>query len=295
MPGIIGAQRNGRNKAMHARSPRRSLAAGNRLLGALAGGPVLALALCGPPAAAAPESAQIEDRQLEQSLVLAMTRVAGSWERLYGSDVPIRDYAKHGFLPLKPDRREDYVDFRAFRKPAHLLGASLVTIEEEYQTKFIGCCVNAGVGAVVKSDAGLEKLKRFAAQNACSINEDPKFVAERLSPMHVKMAAGGGYAAISCRERDVPNDLLEPARGPENRTAAVTCVGVLIETPGKTMAQLGEKCRLAAASEALSRVRDACGPHAPCVVEASAAVNPDGPLVIEKVLSAKRLEPEAIR
>jgi len=240
-------------------------------------------------AAAEPIAPPNEDRQLEQSLILAMSRAPGTTERLYNSDVPILGYAKHGFIPLKPDAREDYVDYRRFRRRAHLLDATLVAIEEEYQTKYIGCCVNAGVGAVVKLEGGLDKLKRFAADNACSIEEDRQRVAERLEAAKAKVEPAARYLSISCRERDAPSEKLVATRGRENRFAKVICVGALKEAGGGKMAELGDECRLPPGSAALSRLREACG-AASCVVEASAIVNPKGPLMIEKVEFVRRVE-----
>ena len=244
-------------------------------------------------AVAEPGSTQADNSQLEQNLILAMSWVRGSFERLYESNVPILDYAKAGYVSLKPDKGVAYVDYRILRKPAYLFGAKIVTIEEEYPKKDVGCCVSSGIGAVVKVEMGLDRLKRFAAENACSVDEDQKSIAETLSMLHLKADDRGHYASISCRDRDVPSNAFEPLRDREDRTTNVTCVGKFVGGLGSSDFRIGDKCRLPAGSAALSRVREACAPNMQCLVEASATVKPDGPLLIEKIVSARKVAPGA--
>jgi len=58
----------------------------------------------------------------------------------------------------------------------------------------------------------LDKLKGFAAENACSVDEDQKRIAETLVMLHLKADDRGRYASINCRDRDVPSNALEPSR-----------------------------------------------------------------------------------
>ena len=137
---------------------------------------------------------------LESGLVRAMRPNAQRDGRLTESGEAIRPYITAGYLRLKPELREDYTDYRIVRKPAKLFGQELVVIEEEYQLKFVGCCVNEGIGAVVRVTADLAALKQFAAANGCSLNTDAEVV-ERLRKL--KLPARGAFLSISCRERDM--------------------------------------------------------------------------------------------
>ena len=127
-----------------------------------------------------------------------------------------------------------YVDYRILRKPAYLFGTKIITIEEEYPKKDVGCCVSSGIGTAVKVEMSLDKLKGFAAENACSVDEDQKRIAETLAMLHLKADDCGRYASISCSDRDVPNNALEPSRDWENRTINVTCVGKLSADRGRS-------------------------------------------------------------
>ena len=155
-------------------------------------------------AVAEPGSTQTDNNQLEQNLILAMSWVRGSFERLNESNVPIL-----GYVSLKPDKGVAYVDYRILRKPAYLFGTKIITIEEEYPKKDVGCCVSSGIGTAVKVEMSLDKLKGFAAENACSVDEDQKRIAETLAMLHLKADDCGRYASISCRDRDVPNNTLD--------------------------------------------------------------------------------------
>src|SRR5205085_449160 len=111
----------------------------------------------------------------------------------------IRPYISAGFVRAKPELREDYTDYRVLRKPAKLFGQDLLVIEEEYQLKFVGCCVSEGLGAILRVTADLVPLKEFASANGCSLNKDD--IVERLRKLRI--SATGELLAMSCRERDL--------------------------------------------------------------------------------------------
>jgi hypothetical protein len=87
-------------------------------------------------------------------------------------------------------------------KSATVFGHVLVFIEEEYMTRFIGCCVNEGGGLVLRINGAMDKLEYWAKANQCHINQfrDEK---EFLKYSGVRFAVPqGAYAQISCRVRD---------------------------------------------------------------------------------------------
>ena len=137
---------------------------------------------------------------LEEMLRGAMTYDAAKDARTIESGVAVRAFARAGLVPLKPNRRLDYTDYRAFRKPASLFGQELVVLEEEYPSRYIGCCVSPGIGAIVKVGAGFDQLERFAAASRCKISRD-KDILDTLRMLGLATGSAA-YASISCRERD---------------------------------------------------------------------------------------------
>jgi hypothetical protein len=157
----------------------------------------LALTLAAGAQTAPPLSAS--DAGLAAGLAKAMQANAQRDGRLIESGEGIRPYIATGYVRAKPELRDDYTDYRVVRKPAKLFGQDLLVIEEEYQLKFIGCCGNEGLGAILRVTADLAPLKEFASANGCSLNTDD--VVERLRKLRIN--ATGELLAVSCRERDL--------------------------------------------------------------------------------------------
>jgi hypothetical protein len=146
-------------------------------------------------------NAQPAPDRLQAGLVDAMRLNAQTGERIGDSGAAIRAYIQAGYLRAKPEKRLEYTDYRILRRPARLLGHELVLIEEEYLTRFIGCCVNAGVGAVLRASADTSAIEAFAAANGCSTAKGRDVIAT-LESVGVKPAQGE-YLQLSCRERDI--------------------------------------------------------------------------------------------
>jgi hypothetical protein len=142
----------------------------------------------------------VPDR-LQAGLVNALRLNTQTRERIGDSGAAIRAYIQAGYLRAKPDKRLDYTDYRILRRPARLLGHELVLIEEEYLTRFIGCCVNAGVGAILRGSADTSAIDAFAAANGCAVTKG-RDVIGTLESVGVKPSQGE-YLQLSCRERDV--------------------------------------------------------------------------------------------
>lgn len=140
---------------------------------------------------------------LERSLLDAMRLKPGTSDRLTDSGAMIMAYVKEGYLDLKPVERADYTDYRLFKKPAKLMGHTLMLIEEEYMAKHIGCCVSEGLGVTVKVAGSTAKLEKFAEQNGCSFTS-PVGLAEEMKSIGVKTRIPKAeYATVSCRQRDI--------------------------------------------------------------------------------------------
>jgi hypothetical protein len=114
----------------------------------------------------------------------------------------IRAYMKSGHVRRKPDLGADYVDQRKFRKPATLFGHTLISIEEEYLTVYIGCCVNPGIGAVIEQNGDMTELETYLAANKCRLN----YLTEAKSIMldlNIPAKPGATYHHIRCRRDDI--------------------------------------------------------------------------------------------
>lgn len=141
---------------------------------------------------------------LARGLVSAMRLNAERTERLAEPGDAVRAYIKAGYVRLKPELREDYTDFRVVRLSAKLFGQELLVIEEEYLTKFIGCCVSEGIGVILRVTADLASLKAFASANGCSVGNDRADIVATLQKLKVK-SVDGELVSMSCRTRDIPD------------------------------------------------------------------------------------------
>lgn len=140
---------------------------------------------------------------LERGLLDAMRLKPGTSERSADSGAMIMAYVKDGYLDLKPVQRADYTDYRLFKKPAQLMGHTLMLVEEEYMTKHIGCCVSEGLGVTVKVVGSTDKLEKFAEQNGCSFSPQADLAGELKSIGVNARIPKADYATMSCRARDI--------------------------------------------------------------------------------------------
>jgi hypothetical protein len=155
------------------------------------------LSLPGAPADAA------SDRELEAGLLDALRLKAGTVERLGDSGTAIQAYMREGVAAGKPNRRFEYTDYYLLKKPAKFMGHDLVLIEEEYPSKFIGCCVNPGAGVTVRVVGDSRNLEEFAEANGCTLTDNLD-LQDLLKQLKIKASLPrGNFASLSCRERDV--------------------------------------------------------------------------------------------
>jgi hypothetical protein len=157
---------------------------------------LIAVALaCAFPAALAADA-------LESGLAHAMQLKKGTNERIGTSGAAIQAYMQAGYLDAKPNLRADYTDYYLLKKPVPFMGHELVMIEEEYMSRWIGCCVSPGAGLSVKVSGSLKPLEQFARVHRCSLNDNSDLQGELASLGIRHKLAPGRYATLSCRERD---------------------------------------------------------------------------------------------
>ncbi len=139
---------------------------------------------------------------LETLLSTSLSLKKGTTERVGDSGEAIRSYMKEGFVNRKPNQRADYTDYYLLKKPAMFMGHELIVIEEEYISRYIGCCVSPGMGVTVKISGSSKNLEHFAARNKCTFTNNVNVQAE-LESVNIKTNfPRGQYASLSCRERD---------------------------------------------------------------------------------------------
>lgn len=128
----------------------------------------------------------------------------GDIERNGNHGKAIRAYMNKGYIDKKPTvYRADYVDYYLLKKPAYVLGHELKVIEEEYMSEYVGCCVNEGVGVVLKLTGSMQKLENFAQQNKCLVEPiDYSYYYERLGIVNA-IPGKGVFVEMSCRVNDI--------------------------------------------------------------------------------------------
>ena len=140
--------------------------------------------------------------ELEAGLASAMKYDKAAEKRVGSSGKAIQAYMKAGYVNPRPNGRADYTDYYLLNQPANFLGYPLVVIEEEYMTRYVGCCVSEGLGVTVKVTGNTAALKKFAAQNSCKVEENVDPGADLHSFGIKNTLAKGAYASLSCRARD---------------------------------------------------------------------------------------------
>lgn len=140
--------------------------------------------------------------ELESGLASALHLKKGSSERVGTSGQAIQAYMQAAYIDAKPNLRADYTDYYLLNKPARFMGHELVMIEEEYMSRYIGCCVSPGAGLSVKVSGSLKPLEQFARVHRCSLNDNADLQGELASLGIRRKLAPGRYATLSCRERD---------------------------------------------------------------------------------------------
>ncbi|WIV98462.1 hypothetical protein [Kinneretia aquatilis] len=114
----------------------------------------------------------------------------------------LREFKAQGLIPFRPSMRIDYTDYYPVQKSVLLFGHDLVVLEEEYMTKYVGCCVSEGGGALVRLKGAINELEAFAKANLCSVREYES-LEKYQKESHVSFALPPGrYAELSCRARD---------------------------------------------------------------------------------------------
>lgn len=158
------------------------------------------------------------DLDLERALLDSLRSDASS-SRQERAGLAIRQYKAAGVLPFRP-QRSDYTDYYIVGKPTKFMGNDLVLVAEEYQTKYIGCCVNPGAGVYVRVTTNTDSMLSFARANSCRVEEfaDRKTLLDS-TPVTAGMEPGK-YAALLCHESDEREaSQSEPSRRP-SATAA---------------------------------------------------------------------------
>lgn len=111
--------------------------------------------------------------QAELTLQYALTYNVAKGAREFGRADAIKTLIDHGLVPAAPDRRSDYTDYRFVDGDITFLGHDVLAVTEDYLIEWIGCCVDPGIGVVLRKPADLSALIAFSEDNACDYREEP--------------------------------------------------------------------------------------------------------------------------
>lgn len=141
------------------------------------------------------------DAELEQKMLQAL-RPVPNFKRQENAGAVIREYKAAGVLPSWPTARVDYTDYYLAIHPTTFLANELVLVEEEYMTKFAGCCVDEGAGVFVRITSDTATLEKFARKNLCRVDQYPS-EKDVLAEINVRTSLPTGrYASLRCHVRD---------------------------------------------------------------------------------------------
>jgi len=115
----------------------------------------------------------------------------------------LKTLLNQGTIAKKPDiSRYDYNDVYKLKKPLQFMGQSVVLISDEYMSKYVGCCVSEGWGAVFAKTSDIKPLNDFAKKNKCSLSAMDKDASDYYW-FNLKKLPKAEYYELSCRERDL--------------------------------------------------------------------------------------------
>jgi len=146
--------------------------------------------------------AQSRSATFERSLLAAMSSNEARDGRLIEPGVAIREGIRIGLLTRRPNRREDYTDYRVARFDARIFGLRIIVVEEEYMARYVGCCVSPGIGVILELTGSQAEALAFAERNGCRIENNQAEIRQTLGDLNVSTAYGR-FIRISCRERDL--------------------------------------------------------------------------------------------
>lgn len=138
---------------------------------------------------------------LETALTAALGLDPAAGGRVDDHGQALRRFIAEGYVARQPTRRVGYTDYRALLKPFHMLGQTVVALEEEYFLRFVGCCVDEGLGVIFRLSGPRDALAAFADTNKCSLSIDQRDVRAHMREAGLDGRAGQ-FARLSCRMQD---------------------------------------------------------------------------------------------
>ncbi|TCZ85027.1 hypothetical protein [Lysobacter sp. N42] len=140
---------------------------------------------------------------LEHVLLKALRMKPGTQERGIEPGEAVKAFIDAGLVARAPDYRADYSDYRRLRSPIPFLGHELLALDEEYMAEYVGCCVSPGMAVALRLRPGGADLDAFAREAGCSVDRDTDGLS-LIDAFDLPAAPKGTYAAIKCKERDLP-------------------------------------------------------------------------------------------
>ena len=115
----------------------------------------------------------------------------------------LKQLQAQGLIGKKPEvSRYDYNDVYKVKKPFQFLGQKVVLVSDEYMSKYVGCCVSEGWGAVFAKTGDLKPLQQYAKKHQCNLGEIDQDTEDYYN-FRFKSLPRAQYYELSCRERDL--------------------------------------------------------------------------------------------
>ncbi len=138
--------------------------------------------------------------QTQPQLRIGLTAAIEARQDLKIANNQINQLAQLGFINKLADLRVDYTDMYRPKKPIYFLGNEVILLENSYMNEWLGCCLDPGMGILVKVSANnYSLLDQFAKRFDCGLDGDKILQSDGYKALGVPgEIANGGYAHLQC-------------------------------------------------------------------------------------------------
>ena len=131
----------------------------------------------------------------------SLTADAKREHRLIDGQEVVLQLSRQGVFKGKPSERQDYSSFYIPQQTVFVLGAKLISFEHEYQTRYVGCCVNPGNAVILQPTRGTAEIETFSRRNGCkySVGNEIFYVPQKATKALSKPERDS-LVEVSCKD-----------------------------------------------------------------------------------------------
>lgn len=131
----------------------------------------------------------------------SLTADAKREHRLIDGQEVVLQLSRQGVFKRKPNERRDYSSFYIPQQGVFVFGAKLISFEHEYQTRYIGCCVNPGNAVILQPTRGTAEIEAFSRRNGCRYSVgDEIFYAPQRAIKGLTKSERDSLVEVSCKD-----------------------------------------------------------------------------------------------